>query len=157
LREPLDAAADADALLVENGIGSPFSPQQPVFAFSRRIAGPSPDRPAFAFAGIAKPERFYRDLQNAGWQLTGRRSFGDHHRYTAREIEEVVRAADRSGAAAILTTEKDFVRLGAAVPGTTEGRIRIVAVQLEVVLDPSFAPWLEGRLREARAMKETRA
>ena len=43
---------------------------------------PASDRPAFAFAGIAKPERFFGDLEKAGWKLTGRRSFGDHHHYS---------------------------------------------------------------------------
>ncbi len=151
-REPLDAAADADAILletvagesVERSLPTPFSPHQPVFAFTRRIAGPPADRPAFAFAGIARPERFYQDLQNAGWQLSGRRSFGDHHHYSEREIDEIVRAATHSGAAVILTTEKDFVRLGSDPVNS------IVPVRMEVELDRTFAPWLAGRLRAAR-------
>ena len=36
---------------------------QPAFAFTRRLDGPAPDRPAFAFAGIAKPQRFFGDLE----------------------------------------------------------------------------------------------
>jgi tetraacyldisaccharide 4'-kinase len=101
------------------------------------------DRPAFAFAGIAMPQRFFGDLEKAGWKLTGRRSFGDHHHYSEREIEEVARAAKSSGAEVILTTEKDIVRIGA--------RPHIVAVPLEVAIEPAFAPWLAGRLRALRA------
>lgn len=149
LREPLDAASAADALLVE--VVSPHDRAEaqchqtaaPAFTFSRRLAGPAPDRPAFAFAGIARPERFYADLEKAGWKLTGRRSFGDHHHYSDREIEEVTRAARSSGAEVILTTEKDFVRLGV--------RPQIVAVPLEVTIEPSFDPWLAERLRAVRA------
>jgi tetraacyldisaccharide 4'-kinase len=150
LREPLDAASSADALLVDAEVrsldvetGSPGM-TRPAFTFTRRIAGPAPDRPAFAFAGIARPERFFGDLEHAGWTLTGRRSFVDHHHYSDREIEEIERAAGASGAAVILTTEKDMVRLRAEVAP------RIVAVPLDVVLDPAFAPWLAGRLREIR-------
>ena len=97
----------------------------PAFTFSRRLAGPAPDRPAFAFAGIALPQRFFGDLEKAGWKLTGRRSFGDHHHYSEREIEEVARAAKSSGAEVILTTEKDIVRIGV--------QPHILAVPLEVV------------------------
>jgi tetraacyldisaccharide 4'-kinase len=153
LREPLDAASAADALLVETpGLGvrraglelqdSPYI-NKPTFTFSRRLAGPAPARPAFAFAGIAKPGRFFGDLEKAGWKLTGRRSFGDHHHYSESEIEEIARAARSSGAEVILTTEKDMVRLGV--------RPQIVAVPLEVTIEPAFAPWLAERLRAVRA------
>jgi tetraacyldisaccharide 4'-kinase len=154
-REPLDAARAADALLVEQDFSRPvaqdFSPVVAarlnvgtVFEFSRRICGPPPDRPAYAFAGIARPERFYADLENAGWRLTGRRSFGDHHHYSSREIDEVIRAARDSGAQVVLTTEKDFVRIEPAKAG-------IVAIPLEVTISSAFAHWLADRLRDARA------
>jgi len=170
LREPLDVASAADALLVETDIRSadlpafakataglakarsilssdggkvgPTGALKPTFTFSRHLAGPAPDRPAFAFAGIAKPGRFFGDLEKAGWKLTGRRSFGDHHYYSVQEIEEIARAARSSGAEVILTTEKDMVRLGV--------RPQIVAVPLEVAIEPAFVPWLAARLRAVR-------
>ena len=155
LREPLDAAAAADALLVESGTATASSSTQlpvPVaFTFLRRIAGPPPGRPAFAFAGIARPERFFADLEAAGWTLAGRRAFGDHHRYSGREIDEVAREARSAGAAVMLTTEKDMVRL-APIPGAGAGTTPpIVAVPLHVSIEPAFAPWLAERLRAARA------
>jgi tetraacyldisaccharide 4'-kinase len=143
LREPLDAASAADALLVDASARCAELKVGPTFAFSRSLAGPVSDRPAFAFAGIAMPQRFFGDLEKAGWKLTGRRSFGDHHHYSEREIEEVARAAKSSGAEVILTTEKDIVRIGA--------QPHIVAVPLEVAIEPAFAPWLAGRLRALRA------
>jgi len=177
LREPLDAAAAADALLVETA-PEPAASHQQVFEFSRRIAGRPTGQPAFAFAGIARPERFYEDLEHAGWRLTGHRSFRDHHQFSQGEIEEVVRAATASGAQVILTTEKDFVRLegrgsgdvgsdprtGAGPqadsrrptsdPRTGTGvRPQIVPVPLEIAIAPSFKPWLAERLRAARAAR----
>jgi tetraacyldisaccharide 4'-kinase len=156
LREPLDAASAADAMMVEDRaealyhqtgdpVAQDFSPVsvKPSFTFSRRLGGPAPDRRAFAFAGIAKPERFFGDLEKAGWTLAGRRSFRDHHHYSAQEIEEIARAAASSGAEVILTTEKDIVRLGV--------RPQILAVPLEVTIEAAFAPWLAERLRAVRA------
>ena len=61
-----------------------------------------------------------------------------------------MRAAKSSGAEVILTTEKDFVRLDR--PLTGRSRPPIVAVPLEVTIDPAFEPWLAERLRcHARA------
>jgi tetraacyldisaccharide 4'-kinase len=143
LREPLDAANAADAMLVEApGLGLQ-DPAKPTFTFTRRLNGPPPDRRAFAFAGIAKPERFFADLESAGWTLAGRRSFGDHHHYLPHEIDEVKRAAKSSGADVILTTEKDLVRIA--------GASDILAVPLQVTIDTAFVPWLGERLRAVRA------
>ncbi len=153
-REPLDAASDADALMIEGAPGAFFErlPERFLtFEFSRRITGLPVDKPAFAFAGIARPERFYRDLENAGWQLTGRRSFRDHHHYSARDIDVIARAARESGAQLIVTTEKDAVRLGSDPRTSTGVRPQIVAVPLEVSIEPSFRPWLAERLRGVRA------
>ncbi len=151
LREPLDAASAADALLVETSVRSADVQARPTFAFSRSLAGPVSDKAAFAFAGIAMPQRFFGDLEKAGWKLTGRRSFGDHHHYSEREIEEVARAAKSSGAEVILTTEKDIVRLGSDHRSSTDVNPRILAVPLEVAIAPAFAPWLAQRLRAVRA------
>jgi tetraacyldisaccharide 4'-kinase len=151
LREPLDAAAAADAVLVETNARSADLKVGPTFTFSRRLAGPAPDRPAFAFAGIAMPQRFFGDLEKAGWKLTGRRSFGDHHHYSVPEVEEIARAAMSSGAAVILTTDKDFVRLGSDPRTGTGVRPQILAVPLEVAIEPAFAAWLAERLRALRA------
>ena len=70
LREPLDAASAADALLVDASVRCAELKARPTFAFSRSLAGPVSDRPAFAFAGIAMPQRFFGDLEKAGWTLT---------------------------------------------------------------------------------------
>jgi tetraacyldisaccharide 4'-kinase len=78
---------------------------------------PSPpegrDRRAFAFAGIARPERFLRTAADAGFDVVGARLFPDHHRFAARDLAAVAEAAARCGAELLLTTEKDLVRLGA--------------------------------------------
>jgi len=67
-------------------------------------------RPVLAFAGIARPEKFFATLQAIGAIVAGRRSFPDHHLYDEREIAELAAAAQRRGLA-LVTTEKDYVRL----------------------------------------------
>jgi tetraacyldisaccharide 4'-kinase len=154
-REPLDAAKDADAMMLEIAAPAQDSDEAlsqhaerlgvaTTFQFTRRIAGPTPDSPAFAFAGIAKPDRFYRDLEAAGWQLAGRRSFRDHHYYSQGDIDAMTADAKQAGATTILTTEKDAVRLPREDP-------RITAVPLETTIEPRFSEWLAGRVHRARS------
>lgn len=154
LREPLEAAHAADALLVEGSeaprAGRALQDPPPTFSFTRRIGGPAPDRSAFAFAGIAQPGRFFTDLERAGWRLVGQRGFADHHRYSRREVENVAAVAAAAGANVLLTTEKDMVRLEPIVRIMSGLTPPIVPIALDVSLDPPFSEWLAERLRAAR-------
>ena len=75
-------------------------------------AAPLIGREVVAFAGIARPEKFYATLRRVGAQLVMTRNFADHHPYSPREIEALIEEARRRGAI-LATTEKDRVRLGA--------------------------------------------
>ena len=59
-----------------------------------------------AFAGIAKPERFFAAVESLGIRPIKRVRFRDHHHYSTREIENL-------GGEMLITTEKDAVRLTA--------------------------------------------
>jgi tetraacyldisaccharide 4'-kinase len=116
-REPKSAIARAHAACVlESAEVSMPSLPIPAFSIRTEIEGlcrhdGSPvrieeltGRKIVAFAGIAKPDRFFATLESMGIQPQDRVRFGDHHRYTAREIETL--AGD-----VLITTEKDAVRL----------------------------------------------
>jgi tetraacyldisaccharide 4'-kinase len=60
--------------------------------------------PVAAFAGIAKPERFFHLLESLGLPPDSRRVFPDHHAYTETDIS-------RLPSGIRVTTEKDAVRL----------------------------------------------
>ncbi len=78
----------------------------------------------FAFAGLADDAQFFRSL---GVPLAGQRSFPDHHRYTPADIAEIKRSARDAGAGAIVTTEKDAVKIDDP---------EIVAIPAEMVIEP---------------------
>ena len=75
-------------------------------------AAPLIGREVVAFAGIARPEKFYATLRRVGAQIVMTRDFADHHPYTLREIEALIEEAGRRNAL-LATTEKDAIRLGA--------------------------------------------
>ena len=61
-------------------------------------------------SGIAVPEGFENELRARGAELLEMYRYADHHRYSQQEVLDIVNAATRLGADAILTTEKDAVR-----------------------------------------------
>lgn len=63
-----------------------------------------------AFAGIGHPEKFYQTLSKLGYEVVLTQDFEDHHRYTEAEIEALRQKAEAQGLA-LVTTEKDFVKL----------------------------------------------
>jgi tetraacyldisaccharide 4'-kinase len=163
LREPLTAASAADAALVPAGyptavervaraVGIPTGFQvtralgapRTVSSSPESVVVPSESR-VFAVAGIARPERFFSDVSSAGWHLVDAMSFRDHHRFSTADVRRIGDAARAAGAAVILATEKDAVRLETC---DLDG-LPIAAVPLVIGIEPAdrFRQWLLGRLR----------
>ena len=121
LRAPLVAqAARVHALIVIGGDESTTqrisasAPGKPLMRANLEpdafAAAPLIGREVVAFAGIARPEKFYATLRRVGAQIVATRDFPDHHAFTQREIEALIEEAGRRGAL-LATTEKDRVRL----------------------------------------------
>ena len=68
--------------------------------------------PVHAFAGIARPEKFFETLRQAGAVVQMTRSFPDHQVLDPMVVMEMLETATQDGAR-LVTTEKDWVRLDA--------------------------------------------
>ena len=164
LREPLDAASQADALIVDaddddvTSIGAALGVRT-IFRLARRSGSPRlvasagpvavpPGARVFAVAGIARPDRFFSRLASNGWQLVGTMAFRDHHRFGPRDIERIAASARSAEAAFVLTTDKDAVRL-AACNLEDLGSLPVAAVPLVATIEPAagFGGWLFERLQ----------
>ncbi|MEI6217653.1 MAG: tetraacyldisaccharide 4'-kinase, partial [bacterium] len=66
--------------------------------------------PITAVSGIAAPEGFENELERLGAKIMIKERFADHHRYSQRELSEIVTRSVKAGVAAVITTEKDAVR-----------------------------------------------
>jgi tetraacyldisaccharide 4'-kinase len=174
LREPLSAASRAHAVLVAAdteeqartvaaslGVGDGFrlvrtagTPQRlDAVRASAPIRGTAP---VLAAAGIARPDRFFSELRAAGWDVREAVGFPDHHRYSREDAARLAERARKAGAKAIVTTEKDVVRLLPFRPMPSP----VVWVPLDMRIEPApaFRAWLAARLvaergrgREGRA------
>ena len=99
------------------------------------------------FCGIARPEQFFAGIKAAGFEIALQRAFPDHHSYTARDLERLAAAARATGASALLTTEKDLVRLGKLASELPRSLpIRTVHLRVEIEDQDAAIDWLLGQL-----------
>jgi tetraacyldisaccharide 4'-kinase len=101
-----------------------------------------------AIAGIASPDRFFDDLRALGWPLARTLAFPDHHPYTRDDVDRVLAIVRQEGAAMVVTTEKDVVRLLPFRPFP----LPVAFVPLSIILEKEdeFRRWLLSMLVEAR-------
>ncbi|WP_025324365.1 tetraacyldisaccharide 4'-kinase [Deferrisoma camini] len=142
LRESPRALADADLVLLTRTRGVPagriertrelvgrYAPEAPILTTSHDPAGWTDlagggslalealrGRKILAFAGIGDPAAFFRDLDALGLRVVEAVPFPDHHPYSDEDREQLARWARLVNAEALVTTEKDAVRLAGPVP-----------------------------------------
>ncbi len=163
LREPLSSLARADFVVVtksEQGdparalfLAARYAPGVPVYRARTEVVGVRdrhgdpvdpldlPPQTTVAVAGLARPEAFERTLASLGIVPARFLAFRDHADYGPSRARAIERAAEESGATAVVTTEKDAVKL--------ERLLRLptftVAVRMAVT-EPGFAAEVLSRL-----------
>ncbi|HEY1159560.1 MAG TPA: tetraacyldisaccharide 4'-kinase [Terracidiphilus sp.] len=164
LREPLRAARRATVIAIPASDEDPDSAPEleaalrtwgfegPVWRLQRRMEVPAIDGPVVALCGIARPEQFFAGLEAAGLHLAARIAFPDHHRYAADDLDRLVSSARASGATALITTEKDLVRLGKLSAAFPESLPLLTAcLRIEIEHEREGIGWLVGRLKPVPA------
>ena len=96
-----------------------------------------------ALSGLARPGAFQRTLEALGAEVVAERAYPDHHRFTAAELDEALRAADEAGASRVVMTEKDAVRLPAA--RAADARLCAVRIEAEIVAGEDLLRWALDR------------
>jgi tetraacyldisaccharide 4'-kinase len=92
----------------------------------------------FAFAGLANNQQFFESLADLGLDLVGTFGFPDHHRYTEGDLEVIRGAARDFQAEAIVTTEKDAVKIAAH---------DMIPIPAEMVIERETLEQIEARIR----------
>ena len=162
LREPLDAARCADALLWSGPARDARSAGErlgltPAFEVRRSPGSlhgaplgdvrPSPGARIIAVSAIARPRPFAEGLRAAGFDVASELTWPDHHRFTVRDVDRIRRAVIESGASGIVTTEKDMVRLLPFRPLPFAAAWQRLDLRIEPA--DAFGAWITERLREA--------
>ena len=146
LREPLRSIRRADFILLRDDEADvaaliagrvPFA-LPPILTIRRSLRLPEITgrltRPLI-FSGLARPQGFVAMLAALGVNTEAARSFPDHHRYSAADMEDLVAAARQGGADSFVTTEKDAVKLTSAMKDrlATVGPVMVAALEVEMI------------------------
>lgn len=132
LREPLSSLARAEAVVLSGNLPPESIPEfvKRRWRVQRSIFAPAIKDACVAFCGIARPEPFFSQLQQAGMNIVATERFRDHHPYDADDVAKLVRLRDRNRASAFVTTEKDAVNLGEQLRHL--GTVHLVPLRMEL-------------------------
>jgi tetraacyldisaccharide 4'-kinase len=123
LREPPSNLSRASLILgvgenhtaaeaLAHSAGKTFASATPLVRLPQPLTDGSITR-VLALASIARPWRFSKILKNNELTIISEKFYPDHHRYTKAELEAVASIAKSAGAEAVVTTDKDQVRIPA--------------------------------------------
>lgn len=161
LREPVDAARRASAILLTRRVSSipdsaevgkltSAAPSVPVFTSSFSCAGlrdvhsGALVRPeeleglgVLAACGVGRPEMFFRSLESSGpIRIADRLVFPDHEPFSQRACEKIRNRCRGLKAGAVVVTEKDAVKLRGFRPGPP-----LFALVMDLVPDDGPGFW----------------
>ena len=131
LREPFSSLKRAHAtVLMDRAMELEAPPYKLIWQAHRGIRiGDTPPRQV-AFCGIARPQRFFRELREAGLEPLGKIIFPDHHLYEERDVASLLRARQELNSTGFVTTEKDAMNLGGF--GKLLEPLHVVPVRMEL-------------------------
>ena len=132
LREPLTALKRADVLVLSDGFDASSLPVsgKRVWRIRRDIAITGATTRPVAFCGIARPAKFSNQLRCKGVNPVAEKFYRDHHAYSERDIDELLRLKTQNDAEGFVTTEKDAVNLGLRI--SRLGHVTVARVTMEI-------------------------
>jgi tetraacyldisaccharide 4'-kinase len=170
LREPLAAIARASAVLLTGATGTAGETGETGAALAAALrpwgfAGPGftsrtePGRPrwigraagtaeldagspVFLVSALARPDAFTAAVRALGFTIAGELRYPDHHAYPDASLAQIAAAWRASGAAAVLTTAKDRVKL----LGRLDGGVPLAELPIRAEPEAAFWRWLDGEV-----------
>lgn len=150
LREPLESGLGrADAFILigkdETNVSEILPKDKPCFnanLFAGKSAEMKKGKSYFGFAGIAFPENFKKTLIDNDISLVGFQPFPDHYYYSEKDLKVLLANAEGQNAA-LITTEKDYVRLP---EGFDKSRVEVLPVELKFEDEKKLKDFLKERL-----------
>lgn len=70
------------------------------------------DTNLYAFSAIGRPESFYEQLKQSGYTIVCKKEFRDHHRFSEKELDDLVKEAKQKNLS-LVCTEKDAIKIKA--------------------------------------------
>lgn len=102
-----------------------------------------------ALSGIARPESFEGGLKKLGADIIYSRAYEDHHRFSEEDLQTMMTRSRNRGAKAIITTEKDAVR----IPRMEQTLVPFYFLRVEIDVLSGHDHWNDFLKKMTRAQK----
>ncbi len=139
LREPLSRVLPKIGAVI--CIGRPLQSDKTVFEADITPIENNLTGKYIAFAGLGRPKKLLKTLQDMKANIVGWHEFADHHLYTQFEIDALLKEANAQDAQ-LITTEKDHVRL----PKAVKDKIKTLPIALNFKDENSLVTFLKNKL-----------
>ncbi len=98
---------------------------------------------AFLLSGIGNPTAFRKTAEEAGLTVLGMKTLPDHAAYTKADVADAVSEAKKHGAAALVITEKDAVKIKENIAISPEDAVYIKVLGIEMKETGGASPFIE--------------
>jgi len=117
---------------------------KPIWRMQREVSLSTSLQKPVCFCGIARPEQYFAQLRASGVVPAAEVAFRDHHRYSDRDVAQLLEQRNRCGGDGFITTEKDAINLGSLLAQLSPFTVATLNVRLE---DPAdIADTILGRV-----------
>ncbi|MFA5904621.1 MAG: tetraacyldisaccharide 4'-kinase [Desulfobacula sp.] len=99
-----------------------------------------PGKKAVLFSGLARNRAFYDSMADSGINILYHLEFKDHHRYKTSDFLMINSVALKQQADFILTTEKDWVKIGRDIKWETD--FLVIGIRMEFEYPEKFEDFL---------------
>ena len=146
LREPVASLHRADAVVMPDEAGeedlalarSCMKEPHSLWKARRVLELDDNTARAVAFCGIARAKQFFAQLRSLPLplpiELAATITFSDHHHYSSRDVDRLLKTKAESGAESFITTEKDLINLGALAARLQPLHVARLRVEFESAL-----------------------
>lgn len=110
----------------------------------------------FVVAGIGSFHQFYGSVEVLGELVVGFHEYPDHHPYSLSDCLEMIQEAVASGAIAIVTTEKDWVKISPLIAGNHRNLIawHVIRVEFEFLTPAEYSTFRNVLMHHVMAPSE---
>lgn len=96
-----------------------------------------------AFSAIGNPKSFEQSIAGRGAHIVDAIRFQDHHEYTMAEMQDILESALQKNVCALITTEKDAVKIPAEFIHSKRG-LPVYILKMELKFLPSHEEFLQA-------------
>ena len=109
-----------------------------IYKYDNKSSNLDKETKFLAFSAIGRPESFYAQIEQLGYKVVIKKEFRDHHRFSDKELEDLLLEAKKENLS-LICTEKDAIKIKSDIANKMD--LNILRIKAEVDFDENY--WLK--------------